>query len=330
MTGSERPGGSSEGPGSSSGDPTVVGVGNALVDRTYLLSNLPEPDGGASVEAYEERPGGVEANVVTALARLGHDVGVIARLGDDDVAETVLTDLDDRGVDRSRVRVVEDETSSYCLVLRNRAGERMIIGGGDGTANLALDDADLAYLADATAAFGYAPPRVHERLAAARDDGRLSGLVFDLAGRLADLETRGLDAGTIDATATACDLFLGNRPAVQSYVGGSDVDELVDGLRSRGVGRGAVTDGPSGATLFDEDRTVSVPAFDVDVVDTTGAGDAFAAGLVDAWILRDEPMERAGRFAGAVAALGCTGEGARGNLPAREAVEEFLESCSSV
>ncbi len=319
MTDSSRPTPSADGP-------RVVGVGNALVDRTYLLSNLPEPDGGASVEDYEVRPGGVEANVIAALARLGHEAGIVARLGDDAVAETVLADLDDRGVDRSRVRIVDGETSSYCLVLRNRAGERMIIGGGEGTANLRLDDADLTYLADADAVFtsGYAPARVHGTLATARESGQIRSLVFDLAGRLADLQTRGLDAGTIDATAAACDLFLGNRAAVDSYVGGTNLDESVERLRSRGISRGAVTDGESGATLFDGDRRASVPAFDVDVTDTTGAGDAFAAGLTDAWLLRDEPMEQAGRFAAAVAALACTGEGARGNLPACREVTEFL------
>jgi ribokinase/sulfofructose kinase len=68
---------------------------------------------------------------------------------------------------------------------------------------------------------------------------------------------------------------------------------------------------------------VAVPAFDVDVVDATGAGDAFVAGLVDAWLLAGEPAAEAGRHAAAVAALNCTATGARGGLPDRAAVEQF-------
>jgi ribokinase/sulfofructose kinase len=306
----------------------VVSVGNALVDRTYLLSNLPEPDGGASVEAHEERPGGVEANVAAALSRFGRETGVIARLGDDDAADLVLADLDERGIDRRRVRTVPGETSAYCLVLRDRDGRRMIIGGGDSTANLRLDDDDLAYLSTASVVFasGYAPPPVIERLAAARTDGRLGRLAFDLAGEFRDLETRGLGRADLDEAVAAVDLFVGNEAAVGSYVGAQDPTEMVERLRSRGADRGAITRGTGGALLFDPDRRTSVPAFDVDVADTTGAGDAFSAGLVDAWLLRDERMEEAGQFAAAAAALNCTAPGARGRLPTPRTILEFLAS----
>lgn len=100
---------------------------------------------------------------------------------------------------------------------------------------------------------------------------------------------------------------------------------MADDLRALGVTRGAITRGREGALLFDRDGDVSVPAFEVDVTDTTGAGDAFTAGLIDAWLLAGDSMETAGRFAGAVAALNCTTDGARGGLPTRDEVREFLD-----
>jgi ribokinase/sulfofructose kinase len=68
-----------------------------------------------------------------------------------------------------------------------------------------------------------------------------------------------------------------------------------------------------------------VPAFDVDVVDETGAGDAYVAGLIDAWLLGDRDPTAAGRFAAATAALACTAVGARGDQPTAERVEAFLD-----
>jgi ribokinase/sulfofructose kinase len=60
------------------------------------------------------------------------------------------------------------------------------------------------------------------------------------------------------------------------------------------------------------------------VVDPTGAGDAFTAGLVDAWLLEGRPAREAGRFAAAAAALNCTGDGARGGLATRAEVERLV------
>lgn len=306
--------------------PSAIAVGNALVDRTYLLSNLPEPDGGAHVEAYEERPGGVEANVAAALRALGHETGVIARLGDDEIGETVLGDLNDRDIDTRRVRVVDDD-SSYCLVLRNRAGERMIVGADDATANLRLSEADLSYLSGADVAFtsGYVPAPVLESLATARRNGDLDALAFDLAGTMSDLETRGLSRETIDDLLPAVDCFVGNEAAVRSYTGCDDTRESVAALRRRGASAGALTAGADGATVFGGDRAMRVPAFGVDVVDTTGAGDGFSAGLIHGLVLADLGLREAGRFAGAVGALCCTGEGARGALPTAGAVRAFLD-----
>lgn len=307
--------------------PDVVAVGNAIVDRTYEVAALPTPDGGAFAEAVTERPGGVAANVAATLRGIGRDVGVIARLGDDDIAAAVLADLDARGVDRTRVRVVPDDRSSYCVVLRDRDGQRMIVGAGESTQHLRLDAGDAAYLGGAAAVFtsGYAPPAVLESLADWRRAGRVSGLAFDIAGTLADIEPRGHTRAGIDSVLPAVDCVIGNRSALGSYVRADALDDIVDALRDRGATRGAVTCGPDGAVLFDRTDRTDVPAVDVTVLDTTGAGDSFSAGLIDAWLLEGASMERAGRFAAAAAAHTCTAVGARGDVPSRTAIAELLD-----
>lgn len=305
--------------------PEVVTVGAATVDRTYALTNLPEPDGGAYARDVVERPGGVGANVAVGCARLGRDAGLVARLGDDDLAERVESDLAESPVDTVRVRS-RPGTSTHCLILRDGSGERMIVTAGDSTRLLRLDDADRAYLRGADAVFvtAYVPDAVTAELADLAREPGFPPLAFDLAGPLAELADRGTEPETVDRMAAVADLFVVGEVAAESHLE-VGVGEAPAALRERGVDRGAVTRGDAGATLFDGDDEVHVPAFDVDVVDATGAGDAFVAGLLDAWVLGDADLVRAGRWAAAIAGLNCGADGARGGMPDRDAVLEFLD-----
>lgn len=306
--------------------PEVVTVGSAVVDRLYALSNLPEPDGGAFVRDESTAVGGVAANVASGLARLDRETGVVARLGDDEDGQRVLSDLEKRGIDTERVRRGRDgERTTYTMVLRNAEGERMIVAGGESVVNLRLDADDLAYLRQAEVIFtsAYAPDPVVSALVEAKEKDSLPPLVFDLAGPLEELENRGTKPETIDALLSLCDLFLASEVPIRSYLGVSGREALAE-LDSRGVERAALTRGEDGALLLEDGDIFDVPAFEVDATDTTGAGDAFTAGLLDAWLLDDDSPKNAGRFAAATAALNCRNEGARGGLPTRAEVERLL------
>ena len=301
-----------------------VAVGGAMVDRYYDLSNLPEPDGGAFVRDERVGVGGVAGNLASTAARLGREAGLIARVGDDDRADRIERDLAERDVDTTRVRRGEGE-STYSLVLR-AGGERMVVTGGDSAAALTLQDADRPYLRDAAvvAANAYLPERVTAPLVKMRETGALSLLSFDLSGPLSELVDRGTTPATIDRALAAADLVLVGEVAMDSHLAHHDASDPVALLREQGVERGALTHGDDGATLLTPDGTIAIDAFDVDVVDTTGAGDAFHAALVDAWLLAERAPRAAGEFAAAAAALNCTGDGARGGLPTREDVEALL------
>lgn len=304
-------------------DLETVAVGSALEDRLYALSNLPEPDGGAFVRGETTALGGVAANVASALARLGREAGVISRVGSDAAGDRVRSDLRERGIDASRLRR-GDEPTSYTMILRDPEGERMIVAGGESVPNLRLREGDHEYLRGADVVFtsAYAPDPVTRELAAS--DG-LPPLVCDLPGPLSELAGRGTRPETVDALAAACDLFVANEVSARSYLGVGP-KEAIRELRERGVRRAAITRGADGALLLDGSEITEVDAFEVDAVDTTGAGDAFTAGLIHAWLLEGRPADGAGRFAAAAAALNCTAEGARGGLPSASDVRAFLDS----
>ena len=315
-------------------DREVVAVGSAVVDRYRRLTNLPEPDGGSFVRESWREFGGAAANVACTVATLGRDVGMVTRLGTDERgtygdAEAIVADLSERGVDTARVRRGE-ERGTYSTILVGPDGTRMVVTGGDSVTELRLETDDWPTLESASVVVtsAYAPDPVVDALLTARAAGRLSALAFDLSGPLAELEGRGVTPATIDEAVATADLFVAGDVARHSYCRHHEVDgtfdEAVALLRELGVRRAALTRGGDGATLLTPDRTVQVDAIDVEVVDTTGAGDAFVGGLLDAWVLDGQDPARAGRFAATVAGLNCTGEGARGAFPTRDRARAVL------
>ncbi len=323
--------------------PTVVTIGAATVDRHYAVSNLPAPDGGAYAPAVTDHPGGVAANVASGVSHLGREAGLLTRLGDGDLGETVREGLTDEPFDTSRVRVGPD-TTTHCVILRADDGTRSIVTAGDSVREMRLRPADRSYLAAAQVVFvtAYAPDRVHRTLLEWAGEPGFPPVVFDLSGPLSELDGRGARPASIDRWVKTAELFVTGRVAAESYLGCAGRAAAAE-LRERGVCRAAVTDGDAGATLVTRGKTetsgdgtgtngdggagalVDVPAFDVAVVDETGAGDASVAGLIDAWLLGDRDPAAAGRFAAATAALACTTVGARGDPPTIERVEQFLD-----
>lgn len=297
---------------------TICAVGSAVLDRVFVLSNLPEPDGGAFVRARERRGGGVAANVACALAALDHDAAVISRVGNDDAAEEIVGSLREWGIDVDGIRRGEGE-SSYTLLLRGPDGGRMIVAGGDSVPRLRLRAADREHLRAVDAVFtsAYAPDRVTQELLERRRSGGIDRLVFDLSGPLSELDGRGTKPATIDEFAATADLFVTNEGAARSYLD-ADPEAAARLLQAAGARRVAVTVGAAGAYVAAAATgPVHVPAVECDVVDTTGAGDQFTAALIHAWVLGDASARTAGRIAARAAAANCTAVGPRGNLATR-------------
>ncbi|MFW5938871.1 MAG: carbohydrate kinase family protein [Halolamina sp.] len=305
--------------------PELIAVGAATVDRFYDVTNLPVPDGGAFARDVSERFGGVGANVATGLARLGCDIGLLARLGDDDLGDRVLADLEAGPVATPLVRRGPG-TTTHCVILRGPDAGRMIVTAGNSTVQLELDDEDRAALLNADAIFvtAYVPDSVTSEIVeiAAEPDG--PALAFDLSGPIEELRGRGTEPDTIERVIEVADLFVTAEVAAEAHFD-RPASETVDALRERGCARGAVTFGTDGATLFDGDERTEIAAFDVATTDTTGAGDAFTAALTARWLLGGDGAGDAGRFAAAAAALNCRVEGARSGQPDTEAVLAFLD-----
>jgi sugar/nucleoside kinase (ribokinase family) len=305
----------------------VVAVGSAVVDYTHRVTALPRVDEGVLILDRFTGPGGVDRNVAAAAARLGLRVGIIAHVGTDEAGAMLTADFHERGIDHRRLQIGGADDTAYSLVFVDERGDRMIMTGGRGVRGLTLDEADDAYIRDARVCFasGYLPwphlRRVADLCAAA--DGPL--LAFDLPGSRHDLERRGTLPADIEAILPDVDLFFADRKSLVSYSGEEAIGDGIARILERGARRVAVSGGARGVHLAERGTSapavIHVPAYPVRVVDTTGAGDVLHAALIASWLLGGLPMESAGRFAAAAAALSCRDWGVSTSLPTRAEAE---------
>lgn len=296
----------------------VVVVGSANVDLVLVLAHLPGPGETVTGGRLTRAMGGKGANAAVAAARLGARVALVAAVGEDADGAAVRADLDAAGVDTGALVTVAGAVTGVAAVLVDTQGENAIaVASG---ANLALDGAAVrAGLANAAGpeTVVVADLEVGDAaVAAAAEHCRAVGcrLVLD----------PGPARAVLPEVLAATTVVTPNRGELAVLAG--DGAGGAPALLAAGVGAVAVTLGADGVELHVGDTAndpVCVPPFAVDVVDTTGAGDAFAAGLAVA--LHDGlPLADAVAFGAATGALATRAHGARAALPDRAAAERLL------
>lgn len=259
-----------------------------------------------------KQPGGMGGNVACAASQLGLRTGLVSWVGDDVEGELVLEDLRRFGVDATHVVVEPNTQTNFTTILIDPSGEKAIIVVPTAFNTLALDSALSAYLSKAKLVYS----TVYDLDQLAR-----VARVVHAAGSLlsADIEPiAGLQDEALHQALALLDLafFKADTP-------GADYEQAAQELRALGPELVVFTLGAQGALACHAQGVVHCPAFQVPVVDTTGAGDCFTAAFLTAY-LRKFPLDQALRYAQAAAALSIQGYGARGALPSDEQIRKFL------
>jgi ribokinase len=263
----------------------IVCAGHVNWDVTLRVDRLPEADGEARITGQRQAGGGSASNVAAVLAGLDVETTVIGSVGLDDHGHLVRRELDALGVETELLEVADAETTVKYLVVDQR-GEVMILGNEGANEAVTVDDVDTETIrgADRLHLTNQRPETAVELAETAVEaDVPVS---FDPGRRIAD---RAYDP-VVELAET---VFLNEREA--ALVEG---EELFDSVRTV-----VVKHGEDGATVRRDGRTVSHPGFPVEPVDTSGAGDAFAAGFLAARADRDiEGALAVGNVCGALAA----------------------------
>lgn len=279
------------------------------------------PDSGslALVDEICLRGGGCALNTGTALARLGLAVTCAGKVGRDPFGDFVLGLLDERGIDRSLVVRSDEAPTSATVALVDSAGERTFLHVPGANGSLRAEELDLDRVLGARA-FHVAGALVMPAL----DGGPTARLLAEARRRgvFTSLDTV-WDAtggwGRLVLSLPHLDLLCLSHAEAAALSGEADPARAAAWSRERGAKTVAIKLGADGCWVDDGAFAGHVPAPRVDAVDSTGAGDAFAAGLIYAR-LQDWPLERAAGFANAVGAASTTAVGAAEGLPTIEEV----------
>jgi ribokinase len=297
----------------------VAVLGGAAVDWVAQVNSLPRKDSIVLAHSYERFAGGSAANVAVGLARLGCRTGFIGKLGDDEYGRWLLQAFADEAVHTEALLVEHGCTSASCNIAVDDQGERMIVAIPGASLLEDVRELDVAYLRRARTLYvGPAYPEVAATAMDALHEG--GGTVF-----YAPSGAWGLDGlAGIRVLVDKADVLLVSRAEAEALLGPHSPADAVKALQGAGASVVIETLGREGALVLAQGRLTPVPAFSVsDVRDTTGAGDAFAAGLV-AGFLEGLDWPAAARMGCAVAALKIRHVGARSGLPKREEVQHFL------
>ena len=275
----------------------IAVVGDAALDVLARAGTLPVP-GGDVRASIRIRPGGAGANTAAWLAALGADPVLIARIGADTAGEQVRGHLAAAGVGTALVTDHVAPTATV-VVLVDGAGQRAMLADRGAAGRLA--PADIAVPAGARHLHlsGYVLLDRSSRAAgqAALAAARAAGLTTSVDPQAAALLTD--PAGFLDQV-RGVDLLL---PSAGELAALGGADAALAAVRAV-----AVTDGPRGAAWLDRAGKVEVPGRTTEVVDTTGAGDAFDAGVLVAWTGGASPAEAlAAGVAAGTCAVGAAG-----------------------
>ncbi len=295
----------------------ILGLGVVAVDDLVYLASFPQADSKMPVQARGRQGGGLTGTALVAAARLGAKTAYGGILGDDELSLYTIRELEREGIDCAPITYHAEARPCHSLVLVDQStGQRTILYSTEGMMPRQPEQVDEAVVRACRLLFvdsttGYGGVRAVE-LAHAHG--------IQAVGDVERLTV----PGTEELMRQLDHLIVGIQLA-QQVTGMSEPEQMV---RALGDGRAccAVTAGDRGCWYTEGSSAVRhVPAYHVEVVDTTGCGDVFH-GAYAACIARGETVAAAIQVATATAAIKATQPGGRAGIPDRATVERFLQA----
>jgi len=299
----------------------IVVVGSSNTDMIIKLARIPKPGETVIGGEFSTAAGGKGANQAVAAARAGGRVTFIARVGDDVFGRQAVEGFVADGIDASHVLEDTGSPSGIALIFVDEHGQNSIaVASG---ANARLTPKDVLSTHDSIASAAVLVTQLEtplDTVQAAVELAAEQGVRVVL--NPAPAQSLGQEilkhVAVLTPNETEAELLTGIEVS-------DDAAALAaaEELKSLGVEAVLITLGARGAFLFDSDHAELIPGFEVEVVDTTAAGDVFNGALAVA-LAEGSSLAEAARFANAAAALAVTKLGAQPSAPSREEIEAVL------
>ena len=289
---------------------TIGCLGITVLDRVQRVSKLPTSGGKYVATDYFEIGGGPAATAAVAVAKLGLEVDFIGRVGDDSVAEIMLSELSGYGVNVDNAIHIKKASSAFSAVMVDDEGERMIINYQD--KSLSRDIEPLKSVDFSTYSTILCDVRWPEGAKYALQQAKKYAIPSVLD---ADLSP-----DSITELVELADHVAFSEPGLAKFTGTDDPLEGLKIAQEKTKGMVYVTVGSEGCYWLESGKLTHQQGKKVNVVDTTGAGDVFHGAFAVAVSEKMETRE-AVIFSNTVAAIKCTKLGGREGIPARKVVD---------
>ncbi len=286
------------------------------------------------VELFRRSLAGAEVNVCTGLTRLGHKVEYITKLGEEPLGKYVKNFLDKEGIGTKFITFDPIYKTAIMLKSKVSSGDPVTAYYRKGSAfsYMTAEDIDkidfhgveLVHVTGIPPALSLgcreATYRIMEK---AREEGAY--ITFDPNLRPALWESEEVMIKVINDLASKCDLILPGISEGLILTGSSDPDKIADFYQNLGINDIIIKEGSKGAYVRSGSRTYRKKGFKVDkVVDTVGAGDGFAVGIISG-ILEELELEEAVVRGNAIGAIQVTFVSDNEGLPTREELDKFIK-----
>ncbi|MCY3773211.1 MAG: PfkB family carbohydrate kinase [Gemmatimonadetes bacterium] len=294
----------------------VAGLGCACLDFLGIVPHLPDRDDQVWMSDSTQQGGGMVSTGLVTLSRLGVPTVFAGKIGNDMAGRVVKEEFDLYGVDSAHLIMTPGATTPVSMILVDEStGQRTIMAGGS---SVEMSPAEVPAGVIASAKYLLLDTTTRQAALAAAGIARDAGVPVVLD---ADSLSRPQDIGEL---LRSTDYLIASKVFAEALTGLAEPSAAAEALSGYGSSVAVVTLGEEGSYTLAAGRSFHTPAFPVEVVDTTGAGDvyhgAFIFGLLQKW-----PLEKTAEFASAVAAVSCTRLGGRQGIPTLDEAISFLQ-----
>lgn len=301
----------------------TVFLGDVALDEYYRADCWPEAGGKAFVDQMEAKHGGMIANAACVYSAAGGDARFMTTLNSGEVSRVLVEGLEKQGV--SPVYVITDDSlaDSKCMIFLAKDNNTVMILN-TGLISYELTEEYLNVLKDANCLYTTLSDLLRMRF------GNMEGLEIAHILRqngvqiFCDLDTGYLDEEK-EIFYQELDYAVFNHIGFRNYRGKRTEEEAAQQLLSYGVKAVVITCGIEGCRLYSEKMYKTIPAFQVEAADVTGAGDTFSASFLYGIQRFGEDYEKAAEYASAAAAICVSGVGARAGAVSENEVRCFLK-----
>jgi len=298
----------------------IIGLGEVVVDWVAEIPHFPKPDEKVDAVSESHFSGGVTANYLVSVSRLGTKCGFIGAVGDDDYGDFLIEEFNKEKIDTYNTLKLKNKKTPVNFIFVSQGEKTIIQSPHMKTTKIQVRDIDPSYISKAKLLHTtIIHPKITSKAIdiAKENDVKIS---IDLESQIAERGWNNLKEFLLKA-----DVLIPNKEGAKMITKTNSPQRAAEKLVKKGIPIVIITMGSEGALLTTPKSQKKIPSFEVEkIIDTTGAGDTFNGAFSVAYWIEGFNLEKSCMFANAAAALKIQNLGARTGMPTQEQVIDFL------